>query len=125
MTKYLYFRTQATIGDDDATGDSVCYPVGSLLGMQPTATGTLTLYFEQLSNVFSDSEDADDDEGLSDTVALTIADNNHKAVMKNIVDVISYGKEAFIVVGDDEATDPEHIAGITGVGTITVRAVNN
>ena len=125
MTKYLYFRTQATIGDDDATGDSVCYPVGSLLGMQPTATGTLTLYFEQLSNVFSDSEDADDDEGLSDTVALTIADNNHKAVMKNIVDVIVYGKEAFIVIGDDESTDPEHITGITGVGTITVRGVNN
>ena len=125
MTKYLYFRTEATIGDDDATGDSVCYPVDSFLGMQPTATGILTLYFEQLSNVFSDSEDADDDEGLSDTIALTIADNNHKAVMKNIVDVISYGKEAFIVVGDDESTDPEHIAGITGVGTITVRAVNN
>ena len=125
MIKFLYFRTEATIGDDDATGDSVCYPVSSLLGMEPSGDEGLSLYFKQLTNQFSDSEDADDDEGLSDTVALTIADNNHKAVMKNIVDWIAYGKEAFIVIGDDESTDPEHITGITGVGTITVRGVNN
>ena len=125
MIKYLYFRTEATIGDDDASGDSICYPVSSLMGMQPRNTTTLTLYFKQLNNQFSDSEDADDDEGRTDQVDLTIEDNNHKAVMKNIIDVIAYGKEAFIVVGDDESTDPEHIDQITSVGTITVRATNN
>ena len=125
MTKYLYFRGEATIGDDDATGDSVCYPVGSLLGMQPTGDEILALYFEQLSNVFSDSEDADDDEGLTDVVLLNIGANTHKAVMKNIVDVIAYGKEAFIVVGDDLSTDTEYISGVVGVRQIVVRGVNN
>ena len=125
MIKYLYFRTEATIGDDDATGDSVCYPVSSLMGMEPTASGTLTLYFKQLSNIFGDQEAADDDEGRTDTVALTIGDNTHKYVMKNIVDAIAYSNEAFIVVGDDLSTDTEYITGITAVVSITVRGVND
>ena len=127
MTKYLYFRAQATIGDDDATGDSVCYPVSSLLGMQPTGDPTLTLYFKQLSNIFSDSEDADDDEGRTDTVDLTIPVNTHKTAMKAIVDAIVYSNEAFVVIGDDLSSDTEYLngSGITAVATITVRGINN
>ena len=125
MTKYLYFRAEATIGNDDASGDSVCYPVSSLMGMEPTSDVELTLYFEQLSNQFSDSEDADDNEGLTDIVKLTVDTNTHKAAMKNIVDAIAYGKEAFIVIGDDLSTDTEYITGITAVVSITVRGVNN
>lgn len=125
MIKFLYFRTEATIADDDASGDSVCYPASSLVGMQPVGQAVLKLYFKQLSNQFSDSEDADDDEGKTDAVALTINNNTHKQVMKNIVDWIAYGKEAFMVIGDDLSSDTEYISGVTGVGAITVRAVNN
>ena len=125
MTKYLYFRAQATLANDDATGDSVCYPVSSLMGMEPTSDVELTLYFKQLSNIFSDSEDADDDEGLTDIVKLTVGTNAHKAAMKNIVDAIVYGNESFIVVGDDRSTVTEYISGITAVVSITVRGVNN
>tara|TARA_Y100000034_G_scaffold9524_1_gene10177 strand:- start:510 stop:887 length:378 start_codon:yes stop_codon:yes gene_type:complete len=125
MIKFLYFRAEATIGNDDASGDSVCYPVSSLMGMEPTGDEELTLYFKQLSNQFSDSEDADDDEGLTDIVKLTVGTNAHKAAMKNIVDVIAYGNEAFIVIGDDLSSDTEYISGITAVVSITVRGVNN
>ena len=125
MTKYLYFRAQATLANDDATGDSVCYPVSSLMGMEPTSDVELTLYFKQLSNIFSDSEDADDDEGLTDIVKLTVGTNAHKEAMKNIIDAIVYGKEAFIVVGDDQTDKTQYITGITAVVSITVRGVNN
>ena len=125
MIKYLYFRAEATIGNDDATGDSVCYPASSLMGMEPTDDAELTLYFKQLSNQFSDSEDADDNEGLTDIVKLTVGTNAHKAAMKNIVDWIAYGQEAFMVIGDDLSTDTEYISGITAVVSITVRAVND
>ena len=45
MEKYLYFRTVTDIADDDADGDSVCFPLSSLLGMQPANDGRLTLFF--------------------------------------------------------------------------------
>jgi len=125
MIKYLYFRAEATVANDDATGDSVCYPVSSLMGMEPTGDAELTLYFKQLSNIFSDSEDADDNEGKTDIVKLTVGTNAHKTAMKNIVDAIVYGNESFIVVGDDRSTVTEYISGITAVVSITVRGVNN
>ena len=46
MERYLYFRTEATDANDDATGDSACWPASSLMGMQPTADSALTLYFK-------------------------------------------------------------------------------
>ena len=46
--KFLYFRTVATDGDDDATGDSALFPASSLMGMQPTADTSLTLYFKSM-----------------------------------------------------------------------------
>ena len=128
MTKYLYFRAQATIGNDDATGDSACYPISSLLGMQPTADATLTLYFKQLSNIFGGNADDDDDnEGRTDTIELTIPVNTHKTAMKAIADAIVYSNEAFVVIGDDLSDDPEYLngSGITGVYLIRVEAVND
>ena len=44
--KFLYFRTEATDANDDATGDSALFPASSLMGMQPTADSSLTLYFK-------------------------------------------------------------------------------
>ena len=43
--KYLYFRTTATIADDDNKIDSACWPASSLTGMHPTSDTLLTLYF--------------------------------------------------------------------------------
>ena len=39
--KYLYFRTEATDANDDATGDSALFPASSLMGMQPTSDTAL------------------------------------------------------------------------------------
>ena len=46
--KYLYFRTEATDANDDATGDSALFPALSLMGMQPTSDTALTLYFKSM-----------------------------------------------------------------------------
>ena len=34
---YLYFRTQATLADDDASADSCMFPLSKLRGMVPSA----------------------------------------------------------------------------------------
>ena len=46
MENYLYFRTQATLGNDDAVADSGLFPVSSFLGMHPTSDNNLTLFFK-------------------------------------------------------------------------------
>ncbi len=46
MEKYLYFRTQATIGDDDDSAQSACFPLSSFVGMHPTSDTALTLFFK-------------------------------------------------------------------------------
>ena len=45
MEKYLYFRTQATLADDDDSAQSACWPLSSLVGMHPTSDTALTLFF--------------------------------------------------------------------------------
>ena len=49
MERYLYFRTQATDGDDDNNDDSACYPASSLVGMTPASDSTLVLAFKPAS----------------------------------------------------------------------------
>jgi len=121
----MYFRKEATIGNDDASGDSACYPVSTFVGMQPLTDDILALYFNQLNNMFTDSEGTDDDEGRNDRVKLTLSSSNtHKEVMKNIVDWIAHGSECFMVIGDNLSSDTEYIAGVSSVNDITVKSVN-
>tara|TARA_R100000152_G_scaffold19904_1_gene12573 strand:- start:83 stop:454 length:372 start_codon:yes stop_codon:yes gene_type:complete len=122
MIKYMYFRKEATIGDDNASGDSACYNAANLVGMQPLTNSILALYFTQLNNMFPD--DPDSGEGRNDRIKLTIGANTHKTVMKNIVDWIAHGSECFMVIGDNLSTDTEYIEGVTAVNDITVKAVN-
>ena len=56
MEKYLYFRTQATIGDDDDAAQSACFPLSSFVGMHPTADDTLALHFKPQIAVSGDSQ---------------------------------------------------------------------
>jgi hypothetical protein len=76
--KFLYIRTTATLADDDDAAQSICVPVESLVGMNPTADDALTLYFKSLNNI-----NAHDDHSINDTVALTIGANKHKEVMQS------------------------------------------
>ena len=119
--KYLYFRSDATLAnDDDAAAGSNTYPLSAFRGMESTSDTTLTLYFDGKVNFHGDGSANVDN--LADTVVLTIStDNNQKAVMKGLVEAFNNSKGSFLVVADDQAG--EYLVGdIASVGNFTVAA---
>jgi len=130
MEKYLYFRTQATIGDDDDAGQSACWPLSSFVGMHPTADDTLALHFKP--QIVAESDGQDGNVINTDKVILTLASvNTHKAAMKGIIKAFassaSFKEEApdadFIVVADDLSGATSYITPeISAVSTIALTA---
>ena len=123
MEKYLYFRTEATDGNDDATGDSACFPASSLMGMQPTGDSELTLYFKPMVRRDpTGSLDHANSLDNHDTIGLTIDANTHLNVMRDIVDAITSNGSSLIVVANDDSGGTEYLAGsgISACGTISV-----
>ena len=87
--KYLYFRTEATDANDDATGDSALFPASSLMGMQPTSDTALTLYFKSMlrrdpTGALDHANNLDN----NDSVILTISANTHLVAMQAITEAI-------------------------------------
>ena len=127
MEKYLYFRTQTALADDDAVDDSVCFPLSSLLGMQPANDGRLALFFIPIVRISGGVSDGEDFTNADSIVLNLRTDNSHKAAMRNLVKAFnkssSFGGESsdsdFIVVGDD-VTGEYIIPEILTVGAITV-----
>ena len=117
MEKYLYFRTQATIGDDDAAGDSAMYPLSSLTGMVPTADDTLAIHFKPIIAVQADGQD-----GAvvnNDKVIVTLsAVNTHKDVIERLAKLFIGSRDSFISVADDK-TSVYAVSGIAGLSTMT------
>ena len=126
MEKYLYFRTEATDADDDATGDSACFPSSSLMGMQPTSDTALTLYFKSMVRRSPDgSVDHANSLDNHDSVVLTISANTHITAMKTIANAIKNPNlPSFIVIANDDSGGTEYLSGsgITACGAITVAA---
>tara|TARA_R110000823_G_C15613779_1_gene466795 strand:- start:58 stop:459 length:402 start_codon:yes stop_codon:yes gene_type:complete len=126
MEKYLYFRTQATIGDDDDAAQSACWPLSSFVGMHPTADDTLALHFKQQISVSGDSQAGS--VVNTDKVVLTLASvNTHKEAMQGLVEAFANltsfkgqsDEGSFIVVADDISTGTSYIIPeITAVSTI-------
>ena len=128
--KYIYFRADATVGnDDDAAAGSNVYSLDSFRGMESTGDSEITLFFEGKHNLFSsghDDRNSSDDPvtpafGKTDRVpiALTTA-NTHKQAMKEVANAFAKAKGAFLVVGDD--LDSEYLAsGIASVSNATVQ----
>ena len=95
MQRYLYFRTEATDANDDATGDSACYPVSSLMGMQPTADSALTLYFKPMLRRTPSGNEPDADASFDnhDAVILNLTTaNTHLTAMQAITHVLNTGR---------------------------------
>tara|TARA_R110002012_G_scaffold43211_5_gene116990 strand:+ start:266 stop:664 length:399 start_codon:yes stop_codon:yes gene_type:complete len=127
MEKYLYFRTQATIGDDDSAADSACWPLSSFVGMHPTADDTLALHFKPQIAVSGDAQAGS--VVNTDKVILTLGtDNTHKAAMEGIIKALKAdkgfnadGDDSFIVVADDISTGTKYIVSeISAVSTIAL-----
>ena len=125
--KYLYFRTVATDADDDAAGDSALFPASSLMGMQPTADASLTLYFKSMLRRTPSGNEPDADASFdnNDSVIVTISANTHFVAMNAIIEAINNDNfPAVIVVANDDSGGIEYLngSGITACGTITVAA---
>ena len=105
MQKYLYFRTEATGADDDATGDSVCIASSELTVMEPTGDSELTLYFNGRATV---------------KLNLTTA-NTHSTAMSSISSAIHSSASGFITIANDKSGVNKYLAnsGISSCGAIT------
>ena len=122
MEKYLYFRTQATIGDDDDIAQSVMHPASSFVGGYPTSDTALTLAFRSMNN---QRDMADNSVVVADTVVLTIGTNKAKEALQDIVAAINAhpNGDPFIVVADDLSTGTSYVgSNITACGAITTAA---
>tara|TARA_R100001591_G_scaffold11291_1_gene17678 strand:- start:507 stop:902 length:396 start_codon:yes stop_codon:yes gene_type:complete len=126
MEKYLYFRTEATDANDDATGDSALFPASSLMGMQPTSDTALTLYFKPMVRRDpTGSVDSANSLDNHDSVVVTIPANTHIIAMRAISEIINKTESsAFVVIANNDSGGTEYLSGsgITACGTITVAA---
>ena len=126
MEKYLYFRTEATDANDDATGDSALFPASSLMGMQPTSDTALTLYFKPMVRRDpTGSVDSANSLDNHDSVVVTIPANTHIIAMRAISEIINKTESsAFVVIANDDSGGTEYLpgSGITACDTITVAA---
>ena len=136
METYLYFRTQATLADDDDIAQSAMFPASSFLGCYPTSDNAMKLHFKSmnLQDVAATrviQEDNDHNAAAvmvkqshdleTDTVLLTITANKHKEVMRAIANALSQ-PGGLIVVADDLTNNTEYLhANITACGAITIK----
>ena len=128
---YLYFRTQATIGNDDASDDSAMFPLSHLQGMVPSADDTLNIYFKPMIKQARNRFDHDGDSTSvvnSDFVVVTLSSNNtHKDVITKLSRLFAGAanggihQDGFIDVVDD-LTGTTAVTGIAGLSTISVTA---
>jgi len=126
MEKYLYFRTEATDADDDATGDSACWPASSLMGMQPISDTVLQLYFLPMMRRTPSGNEPDANASFDnhDKVSVTIPANTHLVAITAIVGAISNSAKSTIIVANDDSGGTEYLdgSGITACGGISVNA---
>jgi len=126
MEKYLYFRTQATLADDDASADSAVFPLSSFVGMHPTSDTALTLFFKPQIRNQSDAQDGN--VVNNDSVVLTVGTNDHKDAMQALIKAFKAdqgfnadGDNSFIVVADDISTGTKYVVSeVTACGAITI-----
>ena len=136
MENYLYFRTQATLADDDDIAQSAMFAVSNFRGCYPVSDTTLKLHFR---SVFLDSaatsrviqNDSDltaasimvqhDHDIRTDTVILNVTANKHKEVMQALANTMTQSQAGFINVADDISGAPSYLhANITSCGSITI-----
>ena len=124
MEKYLYFRTVADEDNDDGdTGSSgiaptsIAIPARQIVGMAPSAAGTITIWFQSARNSQTDGAD---ELVLKDSVVLNITTGRHKKVMDAIIQSINGGpnSDGWIVVADDMTTNAAN-------ATVTAQYLHN
>ena len=106
MEKYLYFRAVTDQDSDDGSDDSLYIPAKRVTGLVPTSATVLTIFFESVLNE-SGNAIGDDEDVISDSVAITCTQGKVKEVMATIVAAINSNhlySDGVIVVADDVTT---------------------
>tara|TARA_R100000458_G_C8142549_1_gene153130 strand:- start:55 stop:444 length:390 start_codon:yes stop_codon:yes gene_type:complete len=119
---YLYFRTQGTLADDDAAGDSAMYPLSKLRGMVPSADDTLNIYFDPMIPVQHDDQNGSVIN--ADYVVCSIGANDHKDAIAALTRLFAGAAnggihhDGYISVADDYA-GTYAVSEVTGLSTIS------
>ena len=122
---YLYFRTQATLADDDASADSAMFPLSKLRGMVPSADDTLNIYFDPMIPVQHDDQNASVIN--ADYVVCSIGTNDHKDAIAALTRLFAGAAnggihhDGYISVADDYA-GTYAVSEVTALSTISVTA---
>ena len=127
MEKYLYFRGEATLANDDAIGDSVMYPASALIGMYPTGDAELTINFKNVQRPEGHGNSLVLDNAanlpLVDKVVLVIGTNKAKEAMQDIATALNdptVKDGGFVVIADDVTS--EYVSSHISAATITHNA---
>ena len=122
---YLYFRTQATLADDDASADSVMFPLSKLRGMVPSADDTLNIYFDPMIPVQHDDQNGSVIN--ADYVVCTIGTNDHKDAIAALTRLFAGAAnggihhDGYLSVADD-LTATYAVPEVTALSSINVTA---
>ena len=122
---YLYFRTQATLADDDDSAQSAMFPLSKLRGMVPSADDTLNIYFDPMIPVQHDDQNASVIN--ADYVVCTIGTNDHKDAIAALTRLFAGAAnggihhDGYISVADDYA-GTYAVSEVTALSTISVAA---
>ena len=122
---YLYFRTQATLGDDDDSAQSTLFPLSNFMGMHPTSDTALTLFFKP--QIRNNGDGQADDFTNNDSVVLTVGTNDHKDAIADLARLFAGAAnggihfDGYLDVADD-LTSTYAVATVTEVGAISIGA---
>jgi len=122
---YLYFRTNATLADDDDSAQSGVFLLSRLTGMHPTSDTALTLHFAPQIPFLAAAEA--DQFANADSVILTVGTNDHKDAIADLCRLFAGAAnggihaDGYIDVADD-LTAKYAVSTVTAVGAIAVTA---
>jgi len=129
MEKYLYFRKDSTLANDDDPGNgSVMYPLsafqGLVVGDSSTAgavtgaSGRCSLFFKPMKKGFSGEGDAGDDH--LDVVVLDCGDFTAKDIMMSLAEGVNepISRDNGFIVVYDAVTGDSVDSNITGIHVV-------
>ena len=104
MEKYLYFRKNADVDDDDGIDDSIYVPVSRITGISPIAATKTAVKFRSVNN--ESGNIGEDLSVVSDAVVLVHTAGHAKEIMAAIARAINEGphSDGCITIADMSTT---------------------
>ena len=134
MEKYLYFRSDSSLANDDDAAGSVIFPASKLKGMvmgDMAVTGAISTDEDRFAMTFEPmaiSPGGGENQALTNNVDIVnidiTTDNNAKAVMSEIVRAINGNRntdDGFIIVYDAVTGESIH-PDIEGIHVVEINA---